>query len=210
MTGPTPLPTYEEFAYFLKQLSSNQTALLDRVITIEDKVEDLAGVFDDLEAVLDHHAASAPPAPAAAAGTSQSGPAGPDDTAVAEAGLDVRRLVAWVRDNIALLLERKIPQTSGYPYWCRKWWLHPEAIARFEALRRAWAEAVVSDGNAMVVYFEHLDAMLAVLCGENGPFCGCVKGEHRNDTSARALGHDDPGEAYFTEFEQVHDAPTAP
>jgi len=33
----------------------------------------------------------------------------------------------------------------------------------------------------MVVYVEHLDAMLAALCGEKGPFRGCVDGQH-NDT----------------------------
>jgi hypothetical protein len=142
--------------------------------------------------------------PAGAAG--QSGPASPDDDiTMADDGLAMRRLVAWVRDNIALLLERKIPQTSGWPYWCRKWWLHPEAIARFEALRRSWAEAIIGDGNAMVVYFEHLDAMLTPLCGENGPFCGCTKGQHRDDTSARPLGQDDPDENYFAEFEHAHD-----
>jgi hypothetical protein len=57
--------------------------------------------------------------------------------------------------------------------------MHPEAIARFEAARRCWAEAVTADGAAMVVYFEHLDAMLGVLCADNGPFCSCTNGQHR-------------------------------
>jgi hypothetical protein len=189
----------------LARLAGDQAALAHRVTAVEDKVEDLAGVFDDIEAVLDQHTtAPAPPATPA-----QTGPSGPDESAVAEDGLDMRHLVAWVRDNIALLLERKIPQTSGWPYWCRRWWLHPEAIARFEALRRSWAEAVISDGNAMAVYFEHLDAMLGVLCGENGPFCGCTKGQHRDDTSARPLGQDDPDESYFTELEHAHAPPPA-
>ena len=37
------------------------------------------------------------------------------------AGLGMRELVAWVGDNVAALLERKIPQTGGAPYWCRRW-----------------------------------------------------------------------------------------
>jgi hypothetical protein len=203
MTTPPPTisPDPRALSAMLAQLLGNQAALAHRITATEDKVEDISAAFDDIEAILDDRADPTTPQPATTAGPTS--PAGSDDAPAAETGLDMRRLVAWVRDNIALLLERKIPQTSGYPYWCRKWWLHPEAIARFEALRRAWAEAVVSDGNAMVVYFEHLDAMLGVLCGENGPFCGCVKGEHRNDASARALGHDDPEESYFTEFEQA-------
>jgi hypothetical protein len=206
---PTAYPDPQEMSALLAQLLGNQAALAHRVTAVEDKVEDLAGVFDDIEAVLDHHASPVPPVPPAAA-PSQRGPASPDDDiTVADDGLDMRRLVAWVRDNIALLLERKIPQTSGWPYWCRRWWLHPEAIARFEALRRSWAESVAADGNAMVVYFEHLDSMLGVLCGENGPFCGCLKGQHRDDTSARPLGQDDPDESYFTELEHAHDPPPA-
>jgi hypothetical protein len=213
MTDPTPpplpQPAHHELAGMLARLAGDQAALAHRVTAIEDKVEDLAGVFDDIEAVLDHHASPAPPVPPAAA--SQSSPTSPtspdDDITAADDALDMRRLVAWVGDNIATLLERKIPQTNGWPYWCRRWWLHPEAIARFEALRRSWTEAVISDGNAMVVYFEHLDAMLGVLCGENGPFCGCLKGQHRDDTSARPLGQDDPDESYFTELEHAHDPP---
>jgi hypothetical protein len=102
---------------------------------------------------------------------------------------------------VAALLERKLPQSGGWRYWCRRWWMHPEAIARFEAARRCWAEAVTADGAAMVVYFEHLDAMLAVLCAENGPFCGCTNGQHRADqseTGARILGQDWPPEEYYT------------
>lgn len=210
MTGPTPLPqpAHHDLAGILARLAGDQAALAHRVTAVEDKVEDLAGAFDDIEAVLDQHTVGAAPAPPAAA--AQTGPADPDEAAVAEVGLDMRRLVTWVRDNIALLVERKIPQTSGWPYWCRRWWLHPEAIARFEALRRSWAEAVISDGNAMVVYFEHLDSMLSVLCGEFGPFCGCTKGQHRDDTAARPLGQDEPDQRYFTEFEHGHDMPNRP
>jgi hypothetical protein len=48
----------------------------------------------------------------------------------------MRGLVRWVGDNVAALLERKMPQSGGWPYWCRSWWMHPEAITRFEAARR--------------------------------------------------------------------------
>ena len=123
------------------------------------------------------------------------------------AGLDMRELVAWVDDNVAALLERKIPQTGGAPYWCRRWWLHPEAIARFEAARRCWVEAVAGEGAAMVVYFEHLDAMLAALCGENGPFCGCVGGQHNDTAISTPLGQDEPDEDYYRSFENPDDTP---
>jgi hypothetical protein len=180
-------------AAMVGRLAGDHAGLSARVTDLEDRVESIAAAFDDIESVLD----SPPPAPLDAPAP---GPNDQDATADAEVGLDMRRLVGWVRDNVALLLERKIPQTGGYPYWCRKWWLHPEAIARFEAARRSWVEAVSEPaGNALVVYYEHLDHQLNVLCGEYGPFCGCLGGEHR--TTVRPLGQDDPDEDYFLDFE---------
>lgn len=186
-------------------LAGEVAAFSPRLTALEDRVEDIAGALDLIESVLNTSpaprpdlGADEPTAPTAPAG-------GPDPGQQPEVGLDMRRLVAWVRDNIALLLERKIPQTGGFPYWCRKWWLHPEAIARFEAARRSWAEAVTAgDGNAMVVWFEHLDHQLGVLCAEYGPFCGCVGG-HKTSRST-ALGQDEPDEAYFTDFDLAREA----
>jgi Domain of unknown function (DUF4913) len=192
-------------AAMVGRLAGDHAGLSARVTELEDRVESIAGAFDDIESLLD----SPPPSAATPLDAPAPSPDGQDAAADADVGLDMRRLVAWVRDNVALLLERKIPQTGGYPYWCRKWWLHPEAIARFEAARRSWVEAVgEATGNAMVVYFEHLDHQLNVLCGESGPFCGCLGGEHR--ATVHALGQDDPGESYFLEFEtaQARDGPT--
>ena len=118
----------------------------------------------------------------------------------------MRALVAWVRDNIALLIERKMPQSGGWPHWCPMWWLHPEAIARFEALRRAWLDAAThAGGTGLVVYFEHVDLQLATLCGDNGPFSGCL-GRHNPVGSVHRLGQFEPDEAYYLEAQ----AATAP
>ena len=118
----------------------------------------------------------------------------------------MRALVAWVRDNIALLIQRKMPQSGGWPHWCPMWWLHPEAIARFEALRRAWLDATThAGGTGLVVYFEHVDLQLATLCGDNGPFSGCL-GRHNPAGPAHRLGQFEPDEAYYLEVQ----AATAP
>ncbi len=180
------------------RLAGDQAALAVRVTEVEDRVDEYGSVLDDLEAAAASPAlfdVGSPEQPVAE-------PAG--EAPPVETGLDLRRLVDWVRENVALLIERKIPQTGAAPYWCRKWWMHPEAIARFEALRRSWAEAVTAgEGNAMVVYFEHLDLQLGVLCADQGPFSGC-KGGHAS-AAVSALGHDDPGESYFRDFEQSAD-----
>lgn len=193
------------------RLAGDHAGAAHRLTVVEDRVEDLSAAFDDLEGALTAAATSAQAHDDVRDGadvdeTGPGGGGGGGRASAEDGGLDMRQLVAWVRDNVALLLERKVPQTGGAPFWCRRWWLHPEAIARFEAARRCWAEAVSSDsGSAMVIYFEHLDHQLGVLLGESGPFCGCVAGIHKSASSARVLGQDVPDESYFLDFEQTHD-----
>lgn len=207
---PQDLPEHPVSAAEWARLSGELAAVARRVTLVEDRGEDHAGALDSheatLSAIVELLAALQPPPPPIGADPDGPEPDPEDQPPNEYDGLDMRRLVAWVRDNVALLVERKIPQIGGAPFWCRQWWMHPEAIARFEAARRSWAEAVsAGEGNAMVVYFEHLDAMLGVLCAENGPFCGC-RGEHSSGSAARPLGQDDPAEDYFLEFE--HDLDT--
>jgi hypothetical protein len=181
-----------------------------RIAELDDRVEAIAAALDGMEATLQQVLHTGPPTPPAAPGDTATAPArGDNDDTVG--GLDMRTLVGWVRENIALLLERKMPQSGGAPYWCQHWWLHPEAIARFEALRRAWLEATTQPGAGLVVYFEHLDLQLSTLCGENGPFCGCVGG-HNPTSPARRLGHIEPDEAYYRDVDTVtaRDTPMPP
>lgn len=121
------------------------------------------------------------------------------------APLDLRALIAWFRENVAVVLERKIPQSSA-PNWCRSWWLHPEALVRFQGAYESWLEATTSSGNAKVVYFEHLDHQLGVLMAPDGPFASCTLDKHREGPlEQRLLGHVEPGEEYFVAFERAHE-----
>lgn len=90
--------------------------------------------------------------------------------------LDMRVLTAWVDAHVARLVQRKVGFTgeSGGVRWCQSWWQHPEAIARFEALRRAWEEFVVQPGAAMSVWFrDHFDPCMRELTAATGPFHEC-------------------------------------
>ena len=114
---------------------------------------------------------------------------------------DMRRLVEWVRENVAAVVERNLPtQSTSAPYWCRRWWEHPEAIVRFEASRRSWLAACPqADSDAMSIYLQHLDHHLSVLMGSGGPFSRCKPTKHHQlALSARCLGQDDPDEAFYT------------
>jgi hypothetical protein len=190
---------FHELAAMVFGLVGHVEELATRLSRVEDHAEDQAGFVDRFEAAFTDRPPGYDTCGSAAHDAGDDEPPAP--------GLDMRTLVAWVGNNVAALLERKIPQTGGAPYWCRSWWLHPEAIARFEAARRCWVEAVSGEGAAMVVYFEHLDAMLAALCGENGPFCGCVGGQHNDTGISSALGQDEPDEHYYRSFEHPDDTP---
>lgn len=62
--------------------------------------------------------------------------------------------------------------------WCIRWWLHPEAVARLEALYCAWTEQVISPkakltGRATWIT-NYLDPILEQLRSPTGPFIRCT------------------------------------
>jgi hypothetical protein len=126
---------------------------------------------------------------------------------------DMRRLVGWVGVNIASVVERGIAtQSTKAPYWCRRWWDHPEAIVRFEAARRAWLGAVTqADTDAMSAYLNHLDHHLAVMQGPDGTFSLCKPDRHNaQDLSTRCLGQDEPDESFYTSDPGLPTRPDTP
>jgi hypothetical protein len=116
-------------------------------------------------------------------------------------------LVSWVRENVAAVVERHIPGSRS-PNWCPLWWRHPEAIARFEAARRAWLEACDGSGSALSVYWQHLDHHLGVLMGEGGTFHHCREGKHTaTPITARRLWHYDPDDSVYAQFAAAQTTP---
>ena len=58
--------------------------------------------------------------------------------------------------------------------WCPEWWRHAEAIARLDALWRAWEHLRLDPATGMSVWFrDHADHHMAVLLSADGPFKGC-------------------------------------
>ena len=72
--------------------------------------------------------------------------------------------------------------------WCTRWSEHDEAIARLEALRRAWEEHVITPGAGMSSwYISHYDPHITALTSPGGPFWQCSPGHHQ---PARPIGHE--------------------
>ena len=103
------------------------------------------------------------------------------DPGPAEQQLDLDRLVHWVHRHVAAVIARPL---RGEVRWCPRWWEHPEAIFRFEALRRAWTELAPEPGIAMSVWIrDHLDPCLRELLAPLGPFADCSHNERFPSTT---------------------------
>ena len=61
--------------------------------------------------------------------------------------------------------------------FCPQWWKHPEAIARMDALWRAFEQLRQDPGTGMSVFWrDHADHHMSVLLDGDGPFKGCEEG----------------------------------
>ena len=61
--------------------------------------------------------------------------------------------------------------------FCPQWWKHPEAIARMDALWRAFEQLRQDPGTGMSVFWrDHVDHHMSVMLDADGPFKGCEDG----------------------------------
>ena len=61
--------------------------------------------------------------------------------------------------------------------FCPQWWKHPEAVARMDALWRAFEQLRQDPGTGMSVFWrDHADHHMTVLLDADGPFKGCEDG----------------------------------
>ena len=78
----------------------------------------------------------------------------------------------FVRDQLAPSYRRNLDGRNRT--WCPQWWRHPEAIARLEALWRAWEHLRLEPATGMSIWLrDHADHHMTVLLDPDGPFKGC-------------------------------------
>ncbi|MEJ7894180.1 MAG: DUF4913 domain-containing protein [Solirubrobacteraceae bacterium] len=86
-------------------------------------------------------------------------------------------VVAFVREQLVPMYRR--PLGGQGVTWCPQWWRHAEAIARLEALWRAWEHLRLDPATGMSVWFrDHADHHMPVLLSADGPFKGCKPDKH--------------------------------
>ena len=86
-------------------------------------------------------------------------------------------LMTFVKDYLSPMYRRAL--SGSATTWCPEWWKHSEAIARLEALWRAWEFLRLDPHTGMSVWFrDHADHHMGVLLSADGPFKGCKPAEH--------------------------------
>lgn len=98
-----------------------------------------------------------------------------DDQLEEDIQIDGDALITWVHRSVAAVIARPL---RGEYAWCPRWWDHPEAVFRFEALYQAWFELAHEPGVAMSIWIrDHLDPCLQQLLSPSGPFADCSHSE---------------------------------
>ncbi|MBF4592073.1 DUF4913 domain-containing protein [Curtobacterium sp. VKM Ac-1395] len=93
-----------------------------------------------------------------------------EDDEVAEPETYFGSVDEFVRDFLVTQYRREISPMSQFR-WDARWWLHPEAVSRLEALWRAWEHLRNDPATGMSVWWrDHADHHMGVLLSADGPF----------------------------------------
>ena len=75
--------------------------------------------------------------------------------------------------------------------WCPKWWNHPAAIVRLEALHRSFEHLRLDPTTGISVWLrDHADYHMGLLTDPNGPFKGCSIKKGHDDQRGRVIPFD--------------------
>lgn len=86
----------------------------------------------------------------------------------------------FVEGYIAHIYNRK--RVGAANFWCRKWWAHPEAVARLGALWHAWEYLRLADPTEGIArwFVQYGDPIMRELTSPEGTFKLCNDDGHRN------------------------------
>lgn len=85
-------------------------------------------------------------------------------------------VVEWVEGMFAPTFARYL---GGTTHWCGRWWDHPEAVLRLEALWRSWETLRLDPTTGIGSWLrEFLDPQRLILMSDDGPFKACNADSH--------------------------------
>lgn len=86
---------------------------------------------------------------------------------------------AFVAGFLAPTFAHDVSEQDTSYKWCTKWFHHTEAVARLEALWKAWEVLRLDPGTGASVWFrDHADPCMNALTHPDGPFSRCTS-SHR-------------------------------
>ncbi|MEU4340709.1 DUF4913 domain-containing protein [Nocardia sp. NPDC023852] len=97
-------------------------------------------------------------------------------------------VVEFVENYLSLVYRRQVTDLSD-TVWCPEWWQHAEAVARLDALWRAWEHYRLDGRTGLSVWFlDHADPHMSKLFDPKGPFKYCsVRNGHKDMLSPLPL-----------------------
>jgi hypothetical protein len=120
------------------------------------------------------------------AARTKSGNAEPDDDEPQGSRVDFgdpfyADLGSWVTGYYCIVFARRLSATTR---WCSQWSEHLEVGIRMEALWRTWEISRLRDELGIAEWLRtELDHHAPIIHAPDGPFAGCVDGEHRSPTT---------------------------
>lgn len=83
----------------------------------------------------------------------------------------------FVRDHLTDVIERDVGHHGNR--WCPRWFEHPEAVSRLEALWKAFEALRQDPGTGASAWWrDHADPTMTALFAGQGVFRSCDKGKH--------------------------------
>ncbi|MBG6240196.1 cytochrome P450 [Mycetocola sp. CAN_C7] len=106
----------------------------------------------------------------------------------------------FVRERLRFMYSRRVGGGNASFRWSARWWEHPEALARIDALWRAW-EHLRLDGatGSSTWWIEHADHHMPILMSPDGPF---AKSEDQN-RPGDPLPYEAPPEGLFPDMRTI-------
>ncbi|WP_433656053.1 DUF4913 domain-containing protein [Nocardia sp. CA-128927] len=97
-------------------------------------------------------------------------------------------VVEFVENYLSLVYRRQVTDLSD-TVWCPEWFQHAEAVARLDAMWRAWEHFRLDGSTGLSVWFlDHADPHMAKLFDPKGPFKYCsVRNGHKDMLSPLPL-----------------------
>ncbi len=105
----------------------------------------------------------------------------------------------WVTQMLFPTYRREVLR-AGFT-WCPRWWAHTEAVARLEALWRAWEHHRQLPAVGMAVWWkDYADPTMAALFNPAGPFAACTPTRHHDRDPVPPLPQEPPPPQLFPDI----------